>query len=409
MRIAVVSQEYPPETAHGGIASQTYLKAHGLARLGHEIVVVSHSTDDRRQECRDGPVAVVRLPAADARLEVRSEPARWITWSTQVATVLAELHAQAPLDLVDLPEYGGEGYVHLLNQAEWGRIPTIVQLHGPLGMLSEHLGWPQPDSDLFRLGALMEETCLRLADGVYSSSAYTRDWCVAHYGLTPRTPVLHLGVDTTLFSPGTAVGEGEDWRGEGGRPTILFVGRVAPSKGVEVLLDAALRVAASWPGLRLRLVGRGEPGLLGSLAARARAAGFPRLLELPGAVSRASLSEEYRAADVFAAPSFFEGGPGLVYLEAMACGLPVVAGGGSGVDQVVVDGSAGLLVPPGDVDAVAFALERLLGDQRWRRDMGRRAREWVACEADTTVCVRRLERLYADVLLGRVAVGDGGP
>src|SRR5262245_57302822 len=119
MRTALVSQEYPPETAHGGIASQTHAKAHGLAALGHEVHVLSHSLDRTRHESFDGPVHVVRVPSGDARLTLHTEIARWLTYSTEIASALAELHARAPFDLIDFPEWGCEGYVHLLNRPGW--------------------------------------------------------------------------------------------------------------------------------------------------------------------------------------------------------------------------------------------------------------------------------------------------
>src|SRR5690348_4235989 len=70
LRLCLVSQEYPPETARGGIGSQTYLKAHGLAALGHRVYVVSGSTDDRAHEYADGPVRVIRIPGFEERLEI---------------------------------------------------------------------------------------------------------------------------------------------------------------------------------------------------------------------------------------------------------------------------------------------------------------------------------------------------
>ena len=93
-----------------------------------------------------------------------------------------------------------------------------------------------------------------------------------------------------------------------------------------------------------------------------------RVTELPEHLSR---------AHVFAAPSLYEGGPGFVYLEAMACGLPVIACAGSGAAEVVFPGENGLLVPPGDVDALADALRQLLGDAIGRAEMGERARRYV--------------------------------
>ena len=73
MRIALVSQEYPPHTAHGGIATQTHAKALGLAALGHQVHVVSHSTDAQHHRYFDGAVEVTRIPGFDAQLPLAAK------------------------------------------------------------------------------------------------------------------------------------------------------------------------------------------------------------------------------------------------------------------------------------------------------------------------------------------------
>jgi glycosyltransferase involved in cell wall biosynthesis len=390
MRIALVSQAYPPETGGGGISTQTYAKAHGLTALGHEVLVICHSADASRRQLRDGDVNVLRLPGADARLAIHSEPVRWLTYSVEVAAAIAELHSQAPLDLVGLAEYGAEGCVHLLNQTEWNHIPSVLQLHGPLVMLAHTVGWPEIDSESYRTGIAMEGACVRLADAVYSSSRCSVDWCARHYGLDPqRVPILHTGVDTALFQPLDLARDP--------RPTVVFVGRLAENKGVGTLVAAAARLAQELPELQLRLIGRAEPGMLARLRAEATRAGAPDLLDWLGFVEHRQLPEHLCRAHVFAAPSLYEGGPGFVYLEAMACGLPAIACAGSGAAEVVRDGETGLLVPPGDVEALTQALRRLLSDANERESMGRRAREYVLAEADSTTCLRRIEAFYTSV------------
>ena len=76
MRLALVSQEYPPETAYGGIGTQNYAKAHGLAARGHDVHVIAHSTDDQTHEFDDGPIRVTRIPGADRDLPLATEEAR---------------------------------------------------------------------------------------------------------------------------------------------------------------------------------------------------------------------------------------------------------------------------------------------------------------------------------------------
>jgi len=391
MRIALVSQEYPPETAYGGIGTQNYAKAHGLAALGHDVHVIAQSTDDQEHEFNDGPVRVTRIPGADRELPLATEEARWITYSARVAVAIAQLQARFPLDLVEFADWGSEGFVHLLNQTEWNHVPSVIHLHGPIVMFAHAIGWPEAHSEFYRVASMMEATCVRRADAVFSSSRCSAQWCERFHGLkSDDIPVIHTGVDSRIFRP-RDVPKDE-------HPTIIFVGKIERNKGVELLVEAACRIASQIPKLLVRLVGRGNAELTAQLQRRAREAGYPALLQVVGFVDHGQLPHHLSRAQVFAAPSDYEGGPGFVYLEAMACGLPVIACSGSGASEVVVPEENGLLVPPRDVDALVHALLRLLNQRDFRQIMGQRAREYVVREADRELCLQRLEAFYSSVV-----------
>ena len=183
----------------------------------------------------------------------------------------------------------------------------------------------------------------------------------------------------------------------------MFVGKLVANKGVESLTAAAIRLRAEFPGLRLRLLGTGEPQLVQRVQEMATAAGSSDWLELPGFVSRDQLPRELSRAHVFAAPSVYEGGPGFVYLEAMACGLPVIACAGSGASECVRHGTTGLLVPPDDTAALTDALRRLLADEGMRRQMSSHARQYVVDHASSGPCLQRLEAFYTQVVERRLA------
>ncbi|MDB5171476.1 MAG: glycosyltransferase family 1 protein [Phycisphaerales bacterium] len=403
MRLCLVSQEYPPETARGGIGSQTYLKAHHLAALGHRVHVVSRGSNDGVRTYQDGSVHVTRVPGFEQHLPIYTTEVDWLTYSTQVAAAVAAIHQEHRLDLVDFPEWACEGYVHLLNQTEWNYVPTVIHLHGPLVMFGHAIGWPEIDSEFFRVGTAMEATCLRLADRVFSSSRCSAQWCSDHYGLNAaEIPILNTGVDVELFRPLDVPRDS--------RPTIVFVGNLSENKGVDMLVDAACAIAPEFPGLKLKLIGMGKPAAREHLHRRVGSAGLPDLLEFTGFVRREELPDHLSRAHVFAAPSGYEGGPGFVYLEAMACGLPVIACSGSGASEVVIPEKTGLLVPPHDTGALAVALRRLLGDPHGCRALGDAARQYVKHEADSRTCVRQIESFYASVVAEcrATTMSDGG-
>ncbi len=271
MRIALVSQQYPPETANGGIGSQTYIKAHGMASLGHEVFVISYSNDNSKHDYDDGDVRIIRIPGFDNRMSVYTDTAWWLTYSAEVSCAISEINSGSPFDILDFPDWGCEGYNYLLNRTESNYIPTVIHIHGPLVMFAHTINWPEPNSVFYNVGTAMEETCLKLADAIYSSSKCSADWCRKFYNLDhTQIPIIHTGVNTKLFHPVEIPKDS--------RLTIIFVGQITPSKGVETLTEAACRLAKEYPDLKLRLLGRGDRNFIKKLREKAIAYGFPDLL-----------------------------------------------------------------------------------------------------------------------------------
>jgi glycosyltransferase involved in cell wall biosynthesis len=258
-------------------------------------------------------------------------------------------------------------------------------------MLAQMLGWPDVDSDFYRVGTHMEACSLRLADAVYSSSQLSADWAAKECGLRrDDIPVLHVGVDTSLFYPRNVPKEE--------RPTIIFVGKLVRNKGLAPLLAAACELAKEFPDLRLRVLGRGEKERVAEMRAEVAARGLDNLLDLPGYVHRQDLPEQLSRAHVFAAPSAYEGGPGFVYLEAMACGLPVIACSGSGAAEVIDAGNTGELVPADDAGSLLKVLRQFLADRKSATAMGERGRQYVREHADAQKCLDKLEAYYVSVI-----------
>ncbi|MCC7104104.1 MAG: glycosyltransferase family 4 protein [Chloroflexi bacterium] len=204
------------------------------------------------------------------------------------------------------------------------------------------------------------------------------------------------GVDAELFRPGAP-----DLRAALGLESaevVLFVGRFVPLKNVALLVDAFQRLARRRPTAKLLLVGEGA--LEGALRAQVRQLGLERQVVFAGAQALAALPSYYATSDVFALPSSFDNSPN-VLLEAMACGVPVVATDVGGVHRYVSDGVNGLLVPTRDPDVLAAALERVLTDRALRDHLVEHGRARVSAGFDWTTSARKLLSLYEE-LLGRV-------
>jgi glycosyltransferase involved in cell wall biosynthesis len=370
MKICLVSQEYPPETARGGVGTQTWNKARALAALGHTVHVLSCTAGGRGSRTEADGVTVHRMLPPGVDFPVYQTPTYWLGYSWAVLGQLNRLMESDAFDVLDFPEYGSEGFVYQLDRGPWNWVPVVVQLHAPLAMFVEHIGWPERGSDFHRVGTLMEEISIRRADALMACSANIADLTAGYYGV-PRESiaVVHCGVDADAFRPPPRPAGS-------GRPTVLFVGNIVGNKGVEVVLEAVLRLRSKYPDIRFQILG-GRSAMLEDFQARVSAEGAEANFEFPGFIERAALPRFYQEADVFCSPAQYEGGVANVFIEAMACGCPVVASTAGGGPEAVAEGETGLLVPPNDVEAVVRALDRLLADAPLRRRMGRAARQRV--------------------------------
>ena len=221
----------------------------------------------------------------------------------------------------------------------------------------------------------------------------------ASYLERPATVILH-GVDTQVFHP--AENRAALRREMGLDPDALLVGcfgRVRAQKGVDLLVEAALRVFPRHPRAQLVFSGRITPdnrAFADELMAKARAAGLDDRIRFLGEIPWDEVVKLYRTLDLFAAPARWEGF-GLTPLEAMASGVPVIAARVGAYETLIRDGETGTLIPREDVDALAAALDRWLSDDAGRAAAGRAARAHVeenhAIESEARAIVAVYRRL----------------
>jgi glycogen synthase len=270
------------------------------------------------------------------------------------------------------------------------RIPLVVTLHSlePLRpWKADQLG------SGYLLSSWIERTAVESAHRVIAVSGRMRDDILAHFDADPaRVVVIHNGIDPELFRR-------TDRRDALGRlgvspPYVLFVGRITDQKGIFHLLEAAERLPA---GVQLVLCASAPdtPEIEGRL--RRAVTGRPSVRWINEMVPVDVITQLYSHAAVFCCPSIYE--PfGLINLEAMACGTPVVASAVGGILEVVEDGRTGLLVPPARPDALAGALSRILADPALAREMGRAGRRRVEERFSWASVAERTEGVYADAI-----------
>ena len=223
-----------------------------------------------------------------------------------------------------------------------------------------------------------------------------------------RVVVEHLGADAVLIPNGVSIArfEGaEPLPDQPDRPTVVFLGRIDEErKGLAVLLAALPRLVQLVPDVRLLVAGPGDPDEVPVPTA------LRRHVELLGLVSDADKPRVYASGDVYCAPNTYGESFGIVLIEAMATGTPVVAADLEAFRRVLEDGRAGVLVPVGDPEALAVALAALLDDPVRRAELARQGRRAVTAYDWSTV-TRQIVEVYETVAtaaphLGAVGLDD---
>jgi len=267
-----------------------------------------------------------------------------------------------------------------------GRRPLVVTAHGTY----------LPQTARRRLVGVLYRRAYRRAHLIAVSEFTAAQVRVALPGSAPE--VIRNGVHVARFqTPAPAPTK----RG----PTILATGGVKARKGTHLLIEALARVRQRVPDAQLVVTGiQLEPDYLARVQEQTRALGLADCVYLPGQVPEEELRGWYQHADVFALPSLTVGekfeGFGLVFLEASACGLPVIGTTGSGVAEAVRDGETGLLVPQDDVPALAEAITRVLSDDALRARLGAAGRAYAQTQ-DWAQVAARVATLYGRAMHSR--------
>jgi glycosyltransferase involved in cell wall biosynthesis len=370
-KLLVVTPYLPP--AGGGLERYAVSMARALEReYGWQLVFASSGspTRDVTVQDRDGATAYL-LPTA---LTFSNTPVH-LGWPRHLRQVIrAErpdvIYAHAPVP----------GMAECASYAA-GAIPFVLTYH--LGTLAK--GRFPFDQANFLYEHLVLKLLARRSAHIISSSQFVNTF---HQGrFRSRSSIIPPGVDTTRFSGP-----------EGPRPArILFVGdlgRGATHKGLPDLLAALARVAGRYPGAELLVAGDGDNRP--ELERTAWGLGVGRQVRFLGHLEGTALADLYRSARMLVLPSHNDNFP-LVVLEAMASRLAVVATRVGAVPELVDDRKRGILVEPGDVGALAAALERLLADPELARQLGTAGRELVEAGYTWSVQAAKTERVLRQV------------
>jgi phosphatidyl-myo-inositol dimannoside synthase len=268
----------------------------------------------------------------------------------------------------------------------WARrrkLPFVVSLKGVIAdELKNERGWVRV---LLSVQARWERRNARRADLVLVPTRYSEGVARRLYDLEPsKLAVLPEPIDLDGWTARFVAAQARPRTGA----TVLCVARMYPRKRIVDLLEAAALLRLRVPALVVRIVGKGPEWE--TVRRRHQALDLGETVTLLGDVSPGQLAEEYVSADLFCLPSVQES-LGIVFLEAMAAGLAVVACRAAAMPEVVEDGVTGLLAPPRDPAGLAAALETLCAHPGRARTMGEAGRRAVAAYTPERVAARLME------------------
>ncbi len=384
MRVLVVTNDLPPRV--GGIQYYVDQLGRGLVSAGDEVVLLGSSSEGADAFDRTAPYEVVRerTPVLLPTPTVARHATRLVE---AVGADVVLFGAAFPLGILAGPI------------AERTGVPSLGFTHGLEVSATRMPG-----------GSAM----LRAIGNRLAAVTYVSHWCEEHlrgaFGPVPDHHLLPPAVEPGEFHGAVSGDAVRDRHGIGSAPLVVCVSRLVERKGQDTLIDCLPRWRREVPGTKLMIVGDGPHR--GSLQRRAADRGVSEHVVFTGQVPGPELPQHYAAADVFAMPcrerhrgreveAF-----GIVFIQAQAVGVPVVAGGIGGVPDAVRDGETGLLVDGTDPDAVADAVGSLLSDPDRSSAMGRLGAQWCAREFSWHARTRELRGILAG--LDGPATGPAG-
>jgi glycosyltransferase involved in cell wall biosynthesis len=407
MHVGYLTIESPYETARGGgIAAYLRAMIPELVRSGHRVTVITNANEDH--ERTDGALRVVKVRLPNwhwfvGKLpllgNVLGLPLRQVEWSLSFARTATRAVANDPIDVIESTEAGA------LFLARRPIAPLVVRLHGSDYVFRKYAGQPLPSGT--RWNHRLEQSVWRRAAALTTPSRFHAEEVAAGLGWqSERIHVIPNPIAPDVLAE--ALRHGADIQAGQRNPIVLYSGRMAAVKGITPFLEAIRKVHAADTTVRFALAGPWQMGDAPEKLGLGKANGAEDRERISaegclsvgvawlGHVPWQDLIVWYRRAALVVMPSYYETF-GISCLEAMAFGLPVVATRAGGLPEVVEDGVTGVLVPPGDAQALAEAILELLRRPELRHRMGQAGRRRVLERFTADEVVRQTLRVYERV------------
>jgi glycosyltransferase involved in cell wall biosynthesis len=397
LKVAFLSPSWPIDKTANGIATYVHGVAAGLRRLGHTPIVLSSHYDEDNLPADFYPLELEELSVLSRirdglNFRINAPEALREKFSRVLVKSARRAIEERGVQLLEMEETFG--WVQLVKPQL--PVPIVARLHGPHFANGAALGIPADDA--FRQRVRDEGIGIAQADGLSAPSREILERTREYYG-TPLTEAV------VIPYPGPVVPAERRWSlADCDRSLILFVGRFDRHKGGDVVIDAFRSIAQRFPKTRLCFVGADE-GITDEQGGRwtlsqyidKRAHDVAGRIDCLGRQPNSSLAELRRKAFVTIVGSRYETF-GLVVLEAMAYGSPLVATRTGGIIEIVEDGVNGILARPGDQDDLAAAIARLLDAPEFAAKLSQRAAEDAALRYHPDTIARETAAFFETVL-----------
>lgn len=350
MRICIItSASFPPEE---GIGNYIYNMSKELIRKGHHVTIITRGSSKLHEENFEG-IRLFRVPFFPIypfHVQIHGIFVKKLFSSIQSDFDVVHFHTPLPSPFeTNLPTITT---VHTPMKTDTGKIELVnlfsvaVKLQG-------------------KISCRIESKLFETSDKITSvASSVSQE--LGEYGLNPKTvEVIGNGVDEKLFCP---------IQSKSKEKYILYTGRLSYRKGLFDFIKCGISICSRYPDVNFKLTGKGP--LMDKLKKIVHESGYENRFEFLGHVEKNKLIELYQNATVFVLPSHYEGLP-TTLLEAMSCGLPVVATAVSGNLDVLDSNNNGILVPIKSPDKMAEAVSSLLDDESLRTKFGIAARKTI--------------------------------
>ncbi len=402
MKVTFLSREYPPDTAWGGIASIYYNLSRALAHRGHEVHVICQALAGP-SDYEDGDVFVHRVGTNPKRYSVLAR----MNYNFHAWLKLRELIRQGSTEIVESPYFGAESFLHSLTKPT----PLVIRLDVNASDALRTKTY-SGTTELLGLKILsrLEDFCARRADRVVAVSREFYNRAIEGLHLDPnKLGIVNDAIDTSKYRFVSSNVREQLGIPEGSH-MVLFAGRLEARKGLHVLFQAIPDVIKVRTCTKFVLVGSdtntapGGGSVKTYLSQQAKNRGFSNDLIFLNFLSPEKLIELYSACDVFVLPSLQEGLCGLVVLEALACGKPVVTTSAGGADEIGLTPPNGIIVPPNNVSDLAQAIISLISlDDEDKKLIAKNNRELIITRFSINACVDKMIQVYNKVLSKKVA------